>query len=146
MQGIGCRHEAHIGSTRKGCQNLGRQTSSKARVPTILWLRPWNRQPGLGSDIWANMPPLARYISKLPLHRPKLSSLGGIQHFEEMLSRHSLAWILSLGLSAGSPENSLAYPTDRGLPTCECSLSFRATPAVLLWCSGWHDTRRMYLW
>jgi hypothetical protein len=40
----------------------------------------------------------------------------------------------------------VANPSDRGLPTCERSPSFRATPAVLLRCSGWHVTRRMYLW
>jgi hypothetical protein len=42
----------------------------------------------------------------------------------------------------------VADPTDRGLPTgtCERSPSFGATPAVVLWCSGWHVTRRIYLW
>jgi hypothetical protein len=40
----------------------------------------------------------------------------------------------------------VANPSDHGLPTCERSPSFRATPAVLLRCSGWHGTRRMYLW
>jgi hypothetical protein len=40
----------------------------------------------------------------------------------------------------------VANPTDCRLPTCERSPSFRATPAVLLRCSGWHATRRMYLW
>jgi hypothetical protein len=40
----------------------------------------------------------------------------------------------------------VADPTDRGLPTCERNPWFGATPAVLLWCSGWHATHRMYLW
>jgi hypothetical protein len=40
----------------------------------------------------------------------------------------------------------VANPSDHGLPTCERSPSFRATPAVLLRCSGWHATCRMYLW
>jgi hypothetical protein len=42
----------------------------------------------------------------------------------------------------------VADPTDRGLPTCERSPSFRATPAVhlILRCSRWHATRTMYLW
>jgi hypothetical protein len=40
----------------------------------------------------------------------------------------------------------VANPSDRGLPTCEYSPSFRATPAILLRCSGWHSTCRMYLW
>jgi hypothetical protein len=40
----------------------------------------------------------------------------------------------------------VANPSDRGLPTCERSPSFRATPDVSLWCSGWHATCRMYLW
>jgi hypothetical protein len=40
----------------------------------------------------------------------------------------------------------VANPTDRGLPTCGRSPSFRATPAVLSQCSGWHVTRRMFLW
>jgi hypothetical protein len=39
-----------------------------------------------------------------------------------------------------------ANPSDRGLPTCERSPPFRATPAVLLRCSCWHSTCRMYLW
>jgi hypothetical protein len=39
-----------------------------------------------------------------------------------------------------------ADPTDRGLPTCERNRSFGATPAVLLRCSGWQATHRMYLW
>jgi prepilin-type processing-associated H-X9-DG protein len=37
-------------------------------------------------------------------------------------------------------------PTDRRLPTCERNPSFGATSAVLLRCSGWHSTHRMYLW
>jgi hypothetical protein len=40
----------------------------------------------------------------------------------------------------------LQCSSDRGLPTCERSPPFRATPAVLLRCSGWHSTCRMYLW
>jgi hypothetical protein len=40
----------------------------------------------------------------------------------------------------------VANPSHRGLPTCERSTSFRATPAVLLRYSGWHSTCRMYLW
>jgi hypothetical protein len=40
----------------------------------------------------------------------------------------------------------VANPSDRGLPTCERSPSFRATPAVLLRCLEWHATCRMYLW
>jgi hypothetical protein len=42
----------------------------------------------------------------------------------------------------------VADSTDRGLPTgtCERSPSFGATPAVVLRCSGWHVTRRIYLW
>jgi hypothetical protein len=48
MQGIQHLHEVHIGSTCKGYQILGQQTSSKARysMATILWLRPW-AQPAL---------------------------------------------------------------------------------------------------
>jgi hypothetical protein len=38
-------------------------------------------------------------------------------------------------------------PTDRGLPTCERSPSFGATPAVVKKPgSGWQVTRRIYLW
>jgi hypothetical protein len=40
----------------------------------------------------------------------------------------------------------VADSTDRGLPTCERIPSFGATPAVLLQCSGWHATHKMYLW
>jgi hypothetical protein len=40
----------------------------------------------------------------------------------------------------------VANPSDRGLPTRGCSPSFRSTPAMLLRCSGWHSTHRMYLW
>jgi hypothetical protein len=35
--------------------------------------------------------------------------------------------------------------SNRVLPTCERSASFGATPAVLLRCSEWQATRRMYL-
>jgi hypothetical protein len=40
----------------------------------------------------------------------------------------------------------MANPSDRGLSTSERSPSFRATPAVLIRCSGRHSTCRMYLW
>jgi hypothetical protein len=39
----------------------------------------------------------------------------------------------------------VADPIDRGLPTCKCSTLFGATPAVLLRCSEWHGTHKIYL-
>jgi hypothetical protein len=45
-----------------------------------------------------------------------------------------------------SPVLRVANPSNCGLPTCERSPSFRATPAVLLRCSWWRSTCRMYLW
>jgi hypothetical protein len=46
MQGIQSRHEDHVGSTPKGDQILGQQTSSKARASTILWRVPTDEYHG----------------------------------------------------------------------------------------------------
>jgi hypothetical protein len=75
MQGIQRRHEVHIGSTRKGQQNLGQQLGKGFNYSVASSMGTASLTRNTLPLTWASMPPLALYMRKLPPHRATLSSL-----------------------------------------------------------------------